>query len=316
MDNGTDEKTNTPSTAPVSLTDSSNNRHASASAGGPPPPPLTDPQMMAILAAQEQIKRQLYGQNGMRWQQQQTTSIPTTVPVPPPSSVEQAGPQIGPHLQNNLTAQQFYQLQQQKQQILVNGTYPPPEQSRLNEAYEQPLTLAILQQQQQQQLQMRMNMPRPPQSASGGGGGNSLQMIQMQMLQAAFGRLGEALRKVPPYQEAVGGGGGMDEPAFFNSLSAFLACIGLPLRKVPSILGKPVPIHRLYQVVTGMGGFQRVSESQRWMAVAVSLGYPTTSLELLASIHSLYYTLLYAYEQYMFGKIAPEKIECKMMIGG
>lgn len=237
MEGGIDEKTSNPAT--------------SFKAPLPNPadpishPQPTDPQMMAIMAAQEQIKRQLYG-GGIRWPQPQ-----------------QQTPNSGAKPQSlNL---------------------PDPSSSAM--------------------MQQQMRIPQHHHQQG------NLPLLQMQQQQILFGRLGESLRRVPTPETC-------DETAFFHSLAAFLGCLGLPLRKVPSILGRPVSIMRLYQIVTGMGGFQRVSESQRWMAVAVNLGYPPSSLELLASIHSLYYTLLYAYEQYMFGKVPPEKIECKMMIIG
>lgn len=110
---------------------------------------------------------------------------------------------------------------------------------------------------------------------------------------------------IPPYKPE------MTEEQFLASLSKFLIAINLPLKKIPEFQGRPVQMHRLFQIVTTLGGFQKVTEASRWNAVAASLQYWHNNPELLHQLRSFYYTLFYAYEQYFFHKVPLDKIFCK-----
>lgn len=171
----------------------------------------------------------------------------------------------------------------------------------------------------QQQMMLRQQQqqpPAPPGQLYGAGprpyfgaqGGYAMQAVPPaarpmppQPAMAAPNRLA-LLSQVRPYYE------GMDEQAFMLSLSQFLGCVGIPLKSAPMINNRPVSMLTMFRVVTAFGGLQRVTESRRWPSVAVALGLPPSSLETLTAIHSLYVTLLVAYEQYMYHRIPADKI--------
>ena len=48
------------------------------------------------------------------------------------------------------------------------------------------------------------------------------------------------------------------QACFLRDLKEFLSAVGQPLSKVPSIGGKDINLHRLYQVVVEMGGYHQV----------------------------------------------------------
>lgn len=103
---------------------------------------------------------------------------------------------------------------------------------------------------------------------------------------------------------------GIDEATFMHSLSQFLACVSIPLRKPPVVQGRPISMLLLFTTVTTYGGFVRVSEGRRWPAVAASLSLNPTNMDSLATLHSIYGTLLYPYEQFMVHKTPAEAIQC------
>lgn len=103
---------------------------------------------------------------------------------------------------------------------------------------------------------------------------------------------------------------GIDEPTFMHSLSQFLGCVGIPLRKPPVVQGRNISLLQLLNTVTTYGGFARVSDTRRWPAVAASLSLNPANMDSLATLHSIYGTLLYPYEQYMVHKIPPDVIQC------
>jgi hypothetical protein len=105
---------------------------------------------------------------------------------------------------------------------------------------------------------------------------------------------------------------GIDESAFMHSLSQFLACVSIPLRKPPVVQGRPISLLLLFTTVTTYGGFVRVSETRRWPAVAASLSLNPTNMDSLATLHSIYGTLLYPYEQFMIHKTPAEAIQCML----
>ncbi len=103
---------------------------------------------------------------------------------------------------------------------------------------------------------------------------------------------------------------GMDEATFFRSLTQFLSCVGMAVPKSsPTIAGRPLSLFQLLSVVVKFGGYIKTSETRRWPAVAVSLGFPPNSAEILTSIHSLYGTFLHAYEQFMIFGVPAESIQ-------
>lgn len=110
-----------------------------------------------------------------------------------------------------------------------------------------------------------------------------------------------ALSQVPPFHTV------MSEEAFFNSLVLFTGAFGLPLRRPLMVGDRVIPLKRLYELVTQMGGWRRVSEMGKWPMVAVNVGLdPTTSIGTLAS---LYHTILHPYEQFFQHRIPPDQLE-------
>jgi len=156
------------------------------------------------------------------------------------------------------------------------------------------------QQQQQQHFQSQQHLQQ-----------NQLQQQQQQPRKAASSipaaRLA-ALSQVRPYSPS------MDESAFMHSLTQFLSCVNIPLRKPPTIMNSPVNLMVLFKAVTGFGGFQRVSETRRWQAVAGTMGLPPGNMDVLSTLHSLYGMLLSPYEQFMIHRVPAEAINCTSMV--
>lgn len=112
------------------------------------------------------------------------------------------------------------------------------------------------------------------------------------------------LSRVKPYSST------MDEQEFMQSLGHFLSCVNIPLKKLPNFNGRPVSLLMLFRTVVTFGGYLKVSETKRWSSVSASVSLPPNNVDCLASLHSIYGTLLYPYEQYMIQKIPASSIQC------
>lgn len=101
----------------------------------------------------------------------------------------------------------------------------------------------------------------------------------------------------------------MDERAFVESLSRFMTLCNCPLKRIPQMRpDHPMPMLRLFQLVTAFGGYQRVCESNRWTAIAVSMEVTPITPETVAHLQKIYATLLFAYEQVYFLKMPLDRV--------
>lgn len=111
------------------------------------------------------------------------------------------------------------------------------------------------------------------------------------------------LHTVPPFNPT------MDERAFVESLSRFMTLCNCPLKRIPQMRpDRPMPMLRLFQLVTAFGGYQRVCESNRWTAIAVSMEVTPITPETVAHLQKIYATLLFAYEQVYFLKMPLDRV--------
>ena len=101
------------------------------------------------------------------------------------------------------------------------------------------------------------------------------------------------------------------EGNFIEHLIKFLDAIKFTNRVVPQLANRPISLHRLFTVVTSLGGFLKVGETKKWPIVAHSLQLPANSYEIVSTVRATYYTFLYTYEQYFVQKRTLDKIDCK-----
>ena len=101
------------------------------------------------------------------------------------------------------------------------------------------------------------------------------------------------------------------EGNFIEHLIKFLDAIKFTNRVVPQLANRPISLHRLFTVVTSLGGFLKVGETKKWPIVAHSLQLPANSYEIVSTVRATYYTFLYTYEQYFVQKRPLDKIDCK-----
>jgi len=55
---------------------------------------------------------------------------------------------------------------------------------------------------------------------------------------------------------------------------------GTPINKVPVVCNRDLDLHKLYKVVIGRGGYNKVTNSSQWKSVTVKMGFgsmPSTS---------------------------------------
>ena len=55
---------------------------------------------------------------------------------------------------------------------------------------------------------------------------------------------------------------------------------GTPINKVPIVCNKDLDLYKLYKIVSGKGGYNKVTNSSQWKPVTIKMGFgsmPTTS---------------------------------------
>lgn len=72
-----------------------------------------------------------------------------------------------------------------------------------------------------------------------------------------------------------------DEPCeekdrFVAQLYKFLDEAGTPLNKTPTIASRDVDLHKLFRVVQKLGGFNKVTNQNKWRTVTMKLRFPNS----------------------------------------
>lgn len=113
------------------------------------------------------------------------------------------------------------------------------------------------------------------------------------------------LAKVPPFKPEW-----VNEQVFLDSLNKFhLILHKVPLRKIPIIGDKTLSLLSLFKLVIGNGGFKIVYYQKKWPLIASSLGFSNYNSELLTAIYTIYFNILWTYEQWMIRRIPVDQLE-------
>lgn len=87
-----------------------------------------------------------------------------------------------------------------------------------------------------------------------------------------------------------------DEPReekdhFVAQLYKFMDDRGTPLNKNPMILNRDIDMYRLFRIVHKLGGYNRVTNQNKWRSVSIRLGYPHN--------HGTYNSVKQAYKKFL-----------------
>lgn len=103
----------------------------------------------------------------------------------------------------------------------------------------------------------------------------------------------------------------MTDERFIEAISDFLQATNRTKRTNFEIGGVSFSLHKLFQIVSlSMGGFRKVTEGNRWVSVATSMGFPGT-LENCKQFAMIYGTVLFPFEQHVISKIPLAKLSGK-----
>jgi hypothetical protein len=106
-----------------------------------------------------------------------------------------------------------------------------------------------------------------------------------------------------------------DNATLLKSIYAVMKDAGQdsPFLAVPTINGRPLDLVRLYRAVIKRGGFQKVSNSNKWNDVISELGLPST--QSVFSIRMNYSYFLFTYEQKaLFDKTPPKRPKAQVQV--
>ncbi|XP_078584184.1 AT-rich interactive domain-containing protein 2-like isoform X3 [Branchiostoma floridae x Branchiostoma japonicum] len=85
--------------------------------------------------------------------------------------------------------------------------------------------------------------------------------------------------------------------AFLKDLKDFHAAKGHPISRFPYVGGRELDLHHLYNKVTSLGGFQKVSEKERWGELTEHFNFPRGCTHAPYALKQLYYRYLEPYER-------------------
>ena len=95
---------------------------------------------------------------------------------------------------------------------------------------------------------------------------------------------------------------------FFRALTQFMQQQGLPLNTTPSIQGRLVPLTQLYFAVMRHGGSKKVTMSNQWPAIAVSLQFPPVQYPSAAQeIQSYWHSNIAPFEQVWWQSVVQQQ---------
>lgn len=86
-----------------------------------------------------------------------------------------------------------------------------------------------------------------------------------------------------------------EKDLFVAQLYKFMDDAGTPLNKTPTIAGRDIDLHRLFRIVDKMGGYNRVTNQNKWKSVAGKIKIPI-SQNASNQIKSVYKKCLLSYE--------------------
>uniref|UniRef100_A0A0A9WWB2 AT-rich interactive domain-containing protein 2 n=3 Tax=Lygus hesperus TaxID=30085 RepID=A0A0A9WWB2_LYGHE len=87
---------------------------------------------------------------------------------------------------------------------------------------------------------------------------------------------------------------------FINDLMGFHAAVGTPLMRLPTINGLEVDLLGLFESVTGLGGWERVSDNNQWPDVVSKLELPNACVNSSVALKQIYLRFLDKYEKTHF----------------
>lgn len=87
---------------------------------------------------------------------------------------------------------------------------------------------------------------------------------------------------------------------FINDLMGFHAAVGTPLMRMPTINGQDVDLLGLYEAVTSLGGWERVSDNDQWPEVVAQLELPDACVNSSVALKQIYLRFLDKYEKNNF----------------
>ncbi|KAL1501119.1 hypothetical protein ABEB36_006504 [Hypothenemus hampei] len=87
-----------------------------------------------------------------------------------------------------------------------------------------------------------------------------------------------------------------EKDRFVAQLYKYMDDSGTPLNKTPTVASKDIDLHRLFRVVHKMGGYNRVTNQNKWKAVAGKMRLPVVNQNTSNQIKSVYKKCLLSYE--------------------
>lgn len=85
--------------------------------------------------------------------------------------------------------------------------------------------------------------------------------------------------------------------AFLEELRQFHQNRGTPFKKIPIVGGKELDLHALYTRVTGLGGFAKVTDKNKWSQIIEELNFPKGCSNASFALKQYYLRYLEAYEK-------------------
>ncbi|KAG7273796.1 hypothetical protein CRUP_016540, partial [Coryphaenoides rupestris] len=99
-----------------------------------------------------------------------------------------------------------------------------------------------------------------------------------------------------------------EEQLFLNQLYDFMERHGRPINKVPNLGFKKIDLFRLYSVVQGMGGYEKVTSERLWKVVYNNLGGCPGSTSAATCTRRHYERLMLSYEEHVRARGAGLKL--------
>lgn len=201
---------------------------------------------------------------------------------PPPSTASSSpAPLPAQHMQNPMQnpmqAQMMYQMQARQQQ-----------QRMIQQQQQQQQLQQHQQHQHQLQQQQTHGMVSQPNSHGMGTPGSVNPNVMVNPMNPGQVSRPQGQGQIQGQSQGIPGSGQRhtDPSQFMKILYDFMQKQGTPIQSYPYIAGKVVSLVNLYATVLKMGGSQKVGSENKWLMVAMSMGYhpdqsPTAAEELM-----------------------------------
>ncbi|CRK95629.1 CLUMA_CG009087, isoform A [Clunio marinus] len=105
----------------------------------------------------------------------------------------------------------------------------------------------------------------------------------------------------------------VDRNTFFNDLIKFHESRGTPIIKFPKIAGNgklsDVDLYKLYEIVTGKGGWMKVNSKNEWSEIEKEIGFPEKCVNSELALKHIYIRFFDKYERFNFLGEEKERID-------